>query len=79
MGLAQPAPKAQPPRKRSGFRTAWELALWKAAACYAPLTDGGNFVRRAKRAVSREISQVLETEGAWTGLSLLGPEETRPM
>ena len=43
--LANPAPKAQPPRKRSGQRTARELALWKAAMrrkVEAPPTDGRN-------------------------------------
>src|SRR5437867_2102230 len=45
-GFADPAPKAQPPRKRSGQRTARELALWKATgATRVPSTDGGNFGR----------------------------------
>ena len=39
---SSPAPKAQPPRKRSGKRTARELALWKAATFHTSPTDGRN-------------------------------------
>ena len=55
---SSPAPKEQPPRKLSGKRTAIKPTLWKEDR----LT--GQVPPKEQPALSREISQVMRTEGA---------------
>ena len=56
-----PPPKAQPPRKRSGQRTVWQLKRWKAGDLVKRPADGVN--PRTSCEVLGSISQAQWTAG----------------